>query len=951
MTGPAPVCSTAAVPAHYPDAIRDLIDARLDALAHAARERGVALPERGLLARVALISDVALERLGTDPELLAQWPALLASTQSAAARWPDCGADGLDDDAMMARLRRFRQRESVRLIARDALGLASIDTTLTETSALAETCLERALAAVEQSFEQRFGRPRSADGSHQRLVVIGMGKLGGDELNFSSDIDLIFAFGEPGSCDGPRALDNEDFFARLGRRLIQLLAEVTADGMAYRIDMRLRPFGSAGRLALGLAAMEHYYQRDGRDWERYAWIKARPVAGDRACGARLIEALRPFVYRRYLDFTAIEGLREMKALIDAEVARKELERHVKLGRGGIRELEFMLQLVQMVRGGREPSLRASGFFAALAAAVEAGHVPRERGAVLAEAYRFLRRLENRLQMLRDEQTHTLPEDELTRLRLALGLGFPDIDAFEARLKRERDQVASAFAETLAPGEARPAPAPRADFSAWWQAADASHAAPAPFDAGAGEALAALARLTKSRIADARARARLDRLVPDLIERAAARAEPGPALERVLRLLHAVLGRATYLALLDERPQARARLLDVFARSAWLAERVSAHPLLLDDLLDARVAGALPDSAGVAASIESGFTALAPEDLEARLGHLAEVRHSALFRLALGWLARREDAVTTAARAAAVAEAVVDAVVRLAAHEVSTRHGALLAGVPWLGFAVLGYGSLGGAELGFGSDLDLVFVFDGAHADRVSAGPRALDAGRWYAQVAQRVVHWLTTPMRGGSLYEIDTRLRPDGGKGLLVTPLAAFADYQDTRAWTWEHQALVRARAVAGDSTLGAALAALRTRVLARPRDRATLLTEVARMRERWRKELDRSDSTRIDLKQGRGALVDLEFLLQAEVLALGAAADRAWPTRTPELLQALAETGCFGSAEAEALRAAHSQLLTRALDCSVDGAPRVVARDAAIERALASISAASSAHGFTTSE
>jgi glutamate-ammonia-ligase adenylyltransferase len=920
----------------------------LERLDLARTEAGLAALDdvaRARLRPVFAASEFAAATLCDDPRLvevaLGPWLGPPAPPLSRwVHEWP-----APDDDTAMRALRRFRRAESTRLVLRDLLGIDDVPATLAGSTALAEACIELALAHLEPAFYARHGTPRLPDGSIQRLVVIGMGKLGGGELNFSSDIDLVFAYAEAGQCEGGRALEFEDFYARLGQRLAQLLGEVTADGFCHRVDLRLRPFGSVGRMALCFAAMEHYYQREGRDWERYAWIKARPVAGDVDGGRRLLAQLAPFVYRRYLDFTAIDGLREMKRLIDAEVARKDLADHIKLGPGGIRELEFMVQLVQLVRGGREPSLRTPSYYAAHDAAVALGHAPVELAAQLREAYDFLRRVENRLQMWRDEQTHELPTGSAARAALARGLGYADWSALAADLARRRSLVAGTFAELLSQGAA-PASAAACDWSAAWRAiGEAGAALPAPYGTQATEALAAYARGSARRGLDERSRARLDRLLPDFLAACAGAAAPDDALARVLRLLQAVSGRATYLALLDERPAARARVVETFARSAWLAERVVAHPLLLDDLLDARVAGPLPHADALRARMLAVVAEQATGDVEDQLERIHELRHSALFRLALAWLARRLSAGELAARLAGVAEATVAAITEMALADTRRAHGALVDAGHGDGFAVIGYGSLGGAELGFGSDLDLVFVYDGAAAKRVSQGARAIEGQRWYARVAQRVVHWLTTPMRAGTLYAVDTRLRPDGAKGLLVVSLDGFAEYQRERAWTWEHQALVRARAVAGDAAIAAAFEAIRAEILARRRGRAELAAEVVRMRERWRAELDRSDGARMDLKQGRGGSVDLEFLLQFEVLAGAAAAPGlAGPTRTPDLLDALARTGALDAATAQTLHAAHAALLERGLDCTLDGQPRLVPRDT-VAVASQMIASAWSAH------
>lgn len=918
-------------------------------LAAACREAGVAGPDAALCARlrpVVAASDFVVDTLVRWPRAIASLEEVIDDPGPPGGRWT-APWPAVDDATAMAELRRFRRLECVRIVARDVLGLDDVPATLRALTALAECCLGHALEHLEAGFVARFGTPRAADGTPQRLVVIGMGKLGGGELNFSSDIDLILAFPEAGASDGARSLDNEDWFARLGQRLAQLLGDVTADGFCHRVDLRLRPFGSSGRIALTFAAMEQYYQREGRDWERYAWIKARPVAGDRAAGERLLESLRPFVYRRYLDFNAIDGLRTMKAMIDAEVARRELEDDVKLGPGGIREVEFIVQLAQLTRGGREPALRTPSLHAALEAAVAAGHLDAALGESLRADYHALRQVENRLQMLADRQLHRLPEDEGARTRLAHGLGHADWAGFVEWLDAARARVAAAFAGTLAP---RRGPAAETQVAPDWvrAALDARvEPLPAPFATAAQAALATLASALAHRTIEPRTRARLERLLPALAEASRAHGDPDATLARALALVAAVSGRSTYLALLDERPQALARVIEVFSRSALLADRVIAHPLLLDDLLDARIDAALPDAAALA---NTAAAAIAGDDPDAALVALTEFRQSAQFRLGLAWLARREPAPALARRLADVADAVLAALTRLAAREVVAAHGPIAdTDDAAAGFAVIGYGSLGGRELGFSSDLDLVFVYDGALAARESRGRRPLDGARFMAKLAQRLVHWLGTPTRAGRLYEVDTRLRPDGSKGLLVTSFEAFADYQRERAWVWEHQALVRARPVAGDPALGQRIRALRESVLAAPRAEDPR-PEIARMRARWRAHLDRSDAGRLDLKQGAGGLVDLEFIAQAGVLAppAGAATPTGgWPTDTRALLAALAATGRIDADVASTLIEAHAALLARALDATLDAAPRLVTRDPEIDRIAAAVHAALVATGL----
>ena len=935
-----------------PQDLIELTQSRYARLLARCREAGVAFHDDAGVAehvqRVLLASDFAADSLLREPQLLdADAIGLMSDPRPADARPLRLASSGGEDAAMSA-LRRYRRREALRLIWRDVCGLDSVADTLAGSTALAEACIAAALRYAEAEFAQRYGNALGASGALQRLVVIGLGKLGGGELNFSSDIDVILAFAENGASDGARSLDNETYFARLGQMLVKLLAQISADGYVFRVDLRLRPFGSAGRVALSFAAMEQYYQREGRDWERYAWIKARPVGGDIAAGKRLIETLRPFVYRRYHDYTAFAGLREMKALIDAEVARKDLAQHLKLGPGGIREIEFIVQLLQLIRGGREPNLREPGLLPALAACERLGALHGASARRLREAYLFLRRVENRVQMLRDEQTHELPADATSRARLAVTLGYADWPALAAAVAQVRAGVSEEFAALLAPAPAA-RDAARADPTlahGYWQSLgagggdDAALSALGFAAAAARHAeLAALAASVAARGLALRTRASLDRLLPLLIDGAAASSAPDLCLERVLRLVYAVLRRPAYLALLEEQPAARARLLALFADSALLAERVIAHPMLLDDIFDARLGEAsIPDRHAFGAEIERRIAQLdgaaAGRDAEAELDLLQEEKQSAVFRLGLACRDGRLDAVAAARALSDVAEVIVARALDMAQRDVREQHGTLDGG-----FAVIGYGSLGGAELGFASDLDLVFVYDGAMAQRDSDGARPLEGARYFARIAQRCVHWLTAQSHAGRLYEVDVRLRPDGGKGLLVTSLEAFADYQRERAWIWEQQALVRARPLAGDASTMQRFAALRAAILSQPRTPAALCEQVSTMRARWRAERDRSNAALLDLKQGVGTLLDIEFIVQTLVL-LHARVQPALlaSSNSAALIAACAASGVLGAGAARELSAAHAALLERALACTLDARPRLSARDAALQQHTAAV-------------
>jgi glutamate-ammonia-ligase adenylyltransferase len=729
--------------------------------------------------------------------------------------------------------------------------------------------------------------------------------------------------------------------------MVKLLAEVSVDGYVYRVDLRLRPFGNAGRVALSFAAMEQYYQREGRNWERYAWIKARPVAGDLAAGKRLCETLRPFVYRRYLDYTAFGGLREMKALIDAEVVRKDLTDNLKLGPGGIREIEFIVQLLQMIRGGREPSLRVRGLLPALAACEQLGVLEKARAQQLRRSYLFLRRAENRLQMLRDEQTHALPADAQLVERIAQALGHADTAAFAAALAHERDGVAEEFRNLLAPLDKGATPLTPDSWLQLWRNLDrddgnASELAAAGFVPAepVREALLGLVRSPAVRSMASGSRERFDRLMPQLLQAAAASRAPAACLERLVRLLHAIVRRAAYLALLDEQIGARRRLIALFADSAWLAERVIAHPLLIDDLFDPRLDAVPVDRGAIESEIARRVATLDAGDAEAEIELLQEIKHSLGFRLGLAFLGKRADAVDTSRRLAVLAETLVATVLAQAERDAMRSHGKLPGHLgSGSGLAIVGYGSLGAAELGFASDLDLVFLYDEALGQVDSDGAKPLDGQRYYARIAQRVVHLLTTMTRAGRLYEVDVRLRPDGGKGLLVTSLQGFADYQRERAWAWEHQALVRSRLLAGDSTLARRFASARAAVLGLPRETGAVFEHVATMRARWRAERDRSTPDELDIKQGAGALLDIEFLLQALVLAHAARIPALLESSNSANLIRIAAAHALLSAEQAGLLArAHATLLDAALTCTLDARPRIARRSEVLDVAVADV-------------
>jgi len=828
------------------------------------------------------------------------------------------GAAGLlegsaDEAAAMRRLRSFRRAEMLRIAWRDLAGWAVLEETLGHLSELAEVCIRAADDWVHARMTAAHGEPRAADGTPQRLLVVAMGKLGGGELNFSSDIDLVFLYPDAGESDGARPLDNEQFFTRAGRQLIRLLDERTEDGFVFRVDMRLRPFGDSGPLAMSLPAFSNYLHQHGRAWERYAYVKARAVTGHQLGMGLYSEALRPFVFRRYLDYGLFDALRDMKARISAEVARRELRDNIKLGRGGIREIEFIVQCQQLLRGGADPRLREPGLPAALARLEETGQLPETAVHELRAAWRFLRLAENRLQAWQDRQTHELPAETAGRERLAFAMGCADWTEFAAALAGHQARVDHWFQYQTAGGDA--APAEDGIMLAWRRENSEEEAreylAAAGYDAP-GRALEAMRGLADAgwyKRLDETARERLDMLVPALARGAAELPAPEEALERLLRVVAAIGGRSAYFALLNENPAARERFTHLCGGSEFLASQVAVHPLLLDDLIDPRVMQAPPGRDELAGELEERLAGVEPEDLEALMDALRNFQRAAVFRVAVADLAGRLPLMKVSDQLTWVAEVLLEACVRIARDDAQRRHGRPLCGeredaLRECNLAVIGYGKLGGVELGYGSDLDLVFVHDAAGEIQRTEGPAVLEAGMYFARLTRRIVHLLATPTGAGVLYEVDTRLRPSGKGGLLVTSLGAFEAYQRERAWTWEHQALLRARAVAGDPGVREAFEQLRVRVLVEAVRRDGLRAEVAAMRERMRSELSAGDVAQFDLKQDSGGIADIEFLVQ--YLVLQHAAERPELLRWPDNIRQIEDLRAAGLLSAEDGRLLH---------------------------------------------
>ena len=795
--------------------------------------------------------------------LVAARPALAAEIEQAAGgAWQAAAMheflaarDNGDDVRLAASLRELRARVWLRVAARDLAGMAALGEVVGTMSDLAEV----ALAAAHRHHRARLEAEHGAPAGAGDLLVVGMGKLGGRELNVSSDIDLVFVHPEEGETAGPRALSNQEFFVRLGQRIIRTLADVTSDGFVFRVDMRLRPWGDSGALASSFDALEQYFVAHGREWERYAWIKARVVAGgDGRMADGLERIVRPFVYRKYLDYGSIDAVRRLHAQIRAEVARRELADDVKLGPGGIREIEFVAQAFQLIRGGRDTDLRLRPTLAVLELLAGKRLLARAAAAELAAAYVFLRRLEHRLQYIEDQQTHKLPSAEADRAIVAHSMGYADWPAFAAALAAERATVTRHFEDVFAATAGEPNPA-----APVWLGTLEGDAALGDLEAkGYVEARETLARLralrTSSRYLQlpAASRDRLDQLVPRLIDACAkqgareGRTTPDVALGRCLNFVEAISRRAAYLALLVESPDALAKVAEILASSSWAAEYLTRHPILLDELLDARVLAEPPDWSAFTTQLRREMAAH-DGDVERQMDVMREIHHAHVFRLLTQDLAGLLTVERVGDDLSLAADLVLQVTLETCWRLVRGRH------TETPRFALIGYGKLGGKELGYASDVDIVFLYDDPHEA----------AAEHYSRLAQRISSWLSSRTSAGVLFETDLALRPSGASGLLVSSVSAFRRYQLESAWTWEHQALTRARFCAGDAAIGAVFEAFRRDVLQAEREPLKLAADVLAMRKRML-DAHPNRSGLFDLKHDRGGRVDIEFIVQHLVLA-----------------------------------------------------------------------------------
>lgn len=787
---------------------------------------------------------------------------------------------------LLAAIRRFRHVEMARIAGRDLLGWLPLDSMLRETSAIADMLIERGLELARLQISERYGRALKDD-VEQPLIALAMGKLGGEELNFSSDIDLIFCFPERGETSGGRQqVDFELYYGKLAQQFMRLLGENTADGQPFRIDLRLRPFGQSGPMVSSLAALMDYYHEQGRMWERYAMVKARVLGANETLRAEVQDILRPFVYRRYLDYSAIDALRKMKLMINQEARRKGVSQNIKLGLGGIREVEFIAQVFQLIRGGREPELQTRSLVAALSICEQHRLIDAHGVHELLEGYAYLRKVEHILQEIDDQQTQTLPEDQVNRYRVLVAAGYPATEQgwsdFHDHLHQVMQGIHRHFLDAIG-GEEDMLSAEDSEYSVLWQdLLDDTTAIDVLTEGGAEDAaqcwehIQAFRQVTKKRPSGPRGRELLAQLIPVTIETALAQKEPAVVLNRTFDVLTQIMSRTTYLELLAENEEARSQLVFLCGSSPWIAHLLAKFPWLLDELIDPVQLYQLPDVTSYRSQVSEYMMRLPQNDVEAQMDTLRHVKQIFQLKVAAADLNEGVHLMRVSDHLTYLAEAIIEQVVLMAWRQLAEKHGT----PPGrdesdTGFAVIAYGKLGGYELGYGSDLDLVFLCDDDISGQTD-GERPIDVQQFYLRLAQRILHLCTTRTMGGVLYEVDMRLRPSGQSGLLVVRVSTYKEYLMTDAWTWEIQALVRARFVFGAVVLLEKFNAIRRNVLKLKRDPESLQEDVLNMRWKMRQHLWQKKPERNDVKQMPGGMADIEFITQYLVLR--------WSAEIPDL-------------------------------------------------------------------
>ncbi|PIP39202.1 MAG: bifunctional [glutamate--ammonia ligase]-adenylyl-L-tyrosine phosphorylase/[glutamate--ammonia-ligase] adenylyltransferase [Desulfobacterales bacterium CG23_combo_of_CG06-09_8_20_14_all_51_8] len=911
----------------FPEDLNALAEEKYAAFVLACEKKGLTPPSDPVLVettqKLFVFSNFLARRCALTPEVLLD---LMDSGESHRSR--DAGAfeeriagqckDAGDMGALSVKLRHIRQREMVRIAFRELAGWSTLTETMADLSALADACLETALSALYKWMVADYGLPAGKNGEAQRLSVIGFGKLGGRELNFSSDIDLMFAFPQAGKTRGlEKSISNEAFFVRLCQRLIDVIGKSMTEGFVFRVDARLRPYGESGPLAMSFDALESYYQEQGREWERYALIKARVVAGDKASGNGLLDRLKPFVYRRYLDYGTFESLREMKRKIEREITRKGMKANIKLGPGGIREVEFFGQIFQMIRGGVNIAYQRREILVILKTLADDGNIPASVQQELTGAYVFLRYVENRLQMADDRQTHSLPEDAEGRRRLAVSMGFENQEMFLKSLETHMRIVHGHFSSLLA----REAPETEIDDQftrmrdVWNNLSDTDTNLRLLSETGfepPEDVLALLQNfleMVKSSEISENGRKRIDALVPYIMKASAASENPLRVLSRILELIKAISRRSCYVALLIENTHALTHLVHLADASPWIMSFLSRHPLLLDELLNPRTLYAPVEKSDLKKEILLRLARLPEADMESLMDDLRIFKQINTLRICAADVTGQLPLMKVSDRLTWLAESILDRVMEMAWDYLVEKYGrpSGVSDAVNSGFGIIAYGKLGGYELGYASDLDLVFLHTGEKGDTAGGRLAPIDNAQFYVRLGQRIIHLMTAITRTGKLYEMDMRLRPSGSAGILVTHIDGFADYQKNRAWTWEHQALIKARAVTGDPKVRERFETIRGMILSMKREGPRLKEEIRDMRARMRAQRTVPAAAHFDIKNDPGGLVDIEFLIQFLILlnAYRFASLLKW-TDVVRQLNSLALAGIFDDRTAYILKQAY---------------------------------------------
>ena len=790
-----------------------------------------------------------------------------------------------DETTLLRTIRHFRHRQMIAIAWRDLTNRQNMTESLAQVSDLANALILQTYNWLYQAHCKQYGEPIGEHGP-QPLLIMAMGKLGGGELNFSSDIDLIFAYPEKGETNRERKpVENQQFFHKLAQKVINALNKITIDGQVFRVDMRLRPFGDSGPLVMHFDGMEDYFQDQGRQWERFAMVKARIVNEPDAYTQALSDILRPFTFRRYLDFTTIDALRSMKQMISTEIRRRRLTDNIKLGAGGIREVEFFAQSFQLIHGGKEPKLQHKNLKVTLDALAELSLVDHNTVDELYADYLFLRKVEHTLQQMQDKQTQTLPDSEWGKEVLIKVLGFADYETFYTHLNQAMARIHghfNALIEETQDSHDETDSLYQLCIDSWQVGLSEDEFvtmfAEQPFAAILPQLYKAIndftANLRNYRLGE-RGQQTLQKLLPEVLYTVInhSECESEQVLTRVLSVINSVAGRTTYLDLLLENPDVLKQLVKLCTRSGWIAEQVRRFPLLLDELitpiyLQQQDSDIATSKHNYAADLRQTMLRVEHDDTEAVMETLRQYKLCQQLRIAASDISGSLPINFVSDKLTVLAEVVLEFVIQSAWHQMSDKFGQPEhLGQDQIGLAVVGYGKLGGYELGYGSDLDLVFIHNAPRESQTN-GAKSISAQQFYIKLTQRIMHMLNANTLFGQLYEADLRLRPSGNSGLLCCSIAGFADYQQTEAWTWEHQALVRARAVVGDVDLVAEFNHIRADILGQTRDLAKLVTDVTDMRKKMRDHLLTNNAPGIDLKQCEGGITDIEFITQYLVLA-----------------------------------------------------------------------------------